>query len=78
MASTNSAEACFSTIKRNIKGTYRKVTDPYLPLYLNEFVFKYSYRDEYDYGFKKLFEALRPLSYHYNDKFNSLDYPQPA
>ncbi len=78
MASTNNAENIFSIIKRSVRGTYRKVTDPYLQNYLNEFAFRFNYRDEKDYGFKILLSALSPLNEHYSEKFNKQDYPDVA
>lgn len=78
MASTNNAENIFSIIKRSVKGTYRKVTDPYLPNYLNEFAFRFNHRNEEDYGFGKLLGALKPLAEHYSEKFNKQDYPGVA
>ncbi len=78
MASTNNAENIFSIIKRSVKGTYRKVTDPYLPNYLNEFTFRFNHRNEEDYGFNKLLGALKPLSEHYAERFKQQDYPDVA
>ena len=42
---TNSAESLWSQIKRSINGTYHAVSPKYLQLYLDEFAFRYSYRD---------------------------------
>lgn len=78
MASTNSAENIFSIVKRSVRGTYRKVTDPYLQNYLNEFTFRYNHRDESDYGFNILMASMNPLASHYGDKFNQQDYPGAA
>ncbi|MBK7683106.1 MAG: transposase [Bacteroidetes bacterium] len=58
MASTNNAKNIFSIVKRSIKGTYRKVTDPYLQNYLNEFAFRFNHRNESDYGFSVLLGEL--------------------
>ena len=57
-AGTNCAENVFSNFKRNIKGSYRKVSPHKLQLYLNEQAFRINYRDEYDYGFSELLNLL--------------------
>jgi transposase-like protein len=41
---TNTAEGFFSILKRGINGIYHHVSDRYLPLYLDEFNFRYNGR----------------------------------
>lgn len=67
-ASTNSAENIFSNLKKVIRGTHRNVSDGKLQLYLNENAFRHSFRDEEDYGFKRLLNTLSPLTPHYISK----------
>lgn len=43
--STNAVEGFWSQLKRSIDGTYHAVSPKYLQLYLDEFAFRYSYRD---------------------------------
>lgn len=43
--STNAAEGFWSQLKRSIDGTYHAVSPKYLQRYLDEFAFRYSYRD---------------------------------
>jgi hypothetical protein len=42
---TNSIEGFWSQMKRSIDGTYHVVSPKYLQYYVNEFVFRYNYRD---------------------------------
>lgn len=42
---TNTIEGFWGQLKRSIDGTYHHVSNQYLASYLNEFVFRYNYRD---------------------------------
>lgn len=44
-AHTNTIEGFWSQLKRSISGTYHAVSPKYLQLYVDEFAFRYSYRD---------------------------------
>jgi transposase-like protein len=50
---TNTIEGFWSLLKRGIVGSYHKVSKSYLPLYLNEFTFRYNHRNDPD-----IFRAL--------------------
>jgi transposase len=42
---TNTIEGFWSQLKRSLHGTYHAVSPKYLQLYVNEFVFRYNYRE---------------------------------
>jgi len=50
---TNTIESFWSLLKRGIIGSYHHVSDAYLPLYLNEFAFRFNNRKN-----PRMFEAL--------------------
>ena len=45
---TNGVENVWSLFKRGITGVFHKVSAKYLPLYLNEFEFRFNHRDDFD------------------------------
>ena len=45
---TNTIEGFWSIVKRGIMGTFYKVSANYLPLYVNEFEFRYNHRNNQD------------------------------
>jgi transposase-like protein len=45
---TNSVESFWSLLKRGVMGTYHNVSRRYLPLYLNEFTFRFNNRKNED------------------------------
>ena len=46
-ASTNGCENVWSLFKRGIMGVFHRVSEKYLPLYLNEFEFRFNHRDDF-------------------------------
>ncbi len=48
---TNGCENVWSLLKRGIMGVFHKVSAKYLPLYLQEFEFRFNNRDEFNPGF---------------------------
>ena len=45
---TNSIEGFWALLKRGIMGTYHNVSKKYLPLYLNEFQWRFNHRKDSD------------------------------
>lgn len=45
---TNGVENVWSLLKRGVMGVFHKVSEKYLPLYLNEFAFRFNNRNEFD------------------------------
>lgn len=74
IACTNNCENIFSIVSRMIFGTHMHINHTKLFNYLNEISFKYSYRDELDYGFEILLKNLGSLNTHYIKKFSK--YPK--
>lgn len=42
----NTIEGFFGQLKRSVNGTYHGISDKYVQLYLNEFVYRYNHRDQ--------------------------------
>lgn len=55
---TNGVENVWSLFKRGIVGIFHKVSAKYLPLYLNEFAFRFNNRDEFNLMDKVLSECF--------------------
>ncbi len=45
---TNNIESLWSLLKRGVIGTYHNVSKKYLPLYLNEFSWRFNHRKDPD------------------------------
>ena len=43
---TNTIESFWSFLKRGVMGSYHHVSEKYLPLYLNEFAFRFNHRKD--------------------------------
>jgi transposase-like protein len=54
---TNGVENVWSLFKRGIMGVFHKVSAKYLPLYLNEFEFRFNNRDEFNMMDRVLFNC---------------------
>jgi transposase-like protein len=55
---TNGCENVWSLFKRGIMGVFHKVSEKYLPLYLDEFAFRFNNRDEFNLMDKVLSECF--------------------
>jgi len=55
---TNGCENVWSLFKRGIMGIFHKVSEKYLPLYLDEFAFRFNNRDEFNLMDKVLSECF--------------------
>ncbi len=64
-ASTNNCENIFSNLKRIIFSTHRSVNHRKIQSYLDEYSFRYSYRNHEDYGFEVFMQSFSSLSEHY-------------
>lgn len=58
----NPIKTLFGSLKRTIDYTYKGVSENFIQNYLNEVAFRYSYRNESDFGFKALLQSMNPLS----------------
>ena len=58
---TNTIESFWSLLKRGILGWYHHVSDAYLPLYLNEFAFRFNHRKDSEMFEKTLQTVERTL-----------------
>ncbi len=54
---TNTIESFWSLLKRGILGSYHHVSDAYLPLYLNEFSFRFNHRKDPE-MFEKMLQSV--------------------
>jgi hypothetical protein len=54
---TNTIESFWSLLKRGILGSYHHVSDAYLPLYLNEFAFRFNHRKDPE-MFEKMLQTV--------------------
>ena len=45
---TNGVENVWSLLKRGVMGVFHKVSAKYLPLYLDEFAFRFNYRNDFN------------------------------
>jgi len=58
-AHTNTIDGFWSLVKRSINGAYHSISHQYLPLYLNEFVFRYNHRNDEVPMFKAFLDRVR-------------------
>jgi len=54
---TNTIESFWSLLKRGVIGSYHHVSDAYLPLYLNEFAFRFNHRKDPE-MFEKMLQTV--------------------
>ena len=60
---TNTIEGFWSQLKRSIDGSYHHVTTKYLPLYVDEYIFRYSHRNDAQAMFKTMMaQVIRDAS----------------
>lgn len=59
---TNTIEGFWSQLKRSIDGTYHHVTPKYLSLYVDEYSFRYSHRNDVRAMFKTMIEKVVDLA----------------
>lgn len=64
-ASTNNCENIFSNLKRIVFSTHRSVNHRKLQNYLDEYSFRYSFRNHADYGFEVFMNSFTSLSENY-------------
>ena len=55
---TNTIEGFWSQLKRSIDGSYHHVTSKYLPLYIDEYSFRYSHRNDEQSMFLTMMERV--------------------
>ena len=74
---TNTIEIFWSLLKRGVIGTYHHVSKKYLPLYLNEFQFRYNNRKNADIFEKRDSRMLKRPNWrmllHHSSKPTQLD-----
>ena len=55
---TNTIEGFWSQLKRSIDGSYHHVTTKYLPLYVDEYAFRYTHRKDEQNMFWSMMERV--------------------